>query len=484
MDLTRPDMVLRYKADASRNGLLVMAATAPVWAIWMPWVMTWLLTSLIQDLTTGSITWDMFALFLFFLMIVLSAISTVVVCLDNRLIISEKGVKVPVRFMLQTLGRVHFKWDNLQHIVFRRNGKPSPDADEICFDFDKLSRAPLRLDGFQREDIPQILLAVQAYAPKTEIVPNASDVKGIPMTATSAPLSFTRLWEEELNNRFGSTIFVPLEPGQQLQNGRIKIVGQIAFGGLSAIYLSKLDNDQLVVVKEAVVPQNADEASKEKALEMFNREAKFLCTLNHPRIANVFDHFVEGGRNYLLLQYIEGKDLRTYVKEHGPVPEQIVIRWAREIAEILVYLHGLDPPIIHRDLTPDNLVLARDGSICMIDFGAANNFMGTATGTLVGKQSYISPEQFRGKAVPESDLYSLGCTLHFLLTGKDPEPLSVSHPKELNNNISGDIDALIASLTEQEVPDRAKPSNSVLSIIDKLSGTVMQRHFESVGHHG
>jgi tRNA A-37 threonylcarbamoyl transferase component Bud32 len=458
---------------------MIVIGSSPVWAIWMPWVMFWLAITIIQDQLQN--TWDVLGLLMFFLMVCLSAVSTIFVCKDNRLVIGAAGIKIPVRFVLQSLGQTRFRWMDLDKIVFEKEGKPSPEADEICFQFKGGRKAPLRLDGFQREDIPKILLAVQAYAPQATILPSSDSVKGIATNRVTAPLSFTKIWEEELNSRFGSTIFVPLEPGQELQSGRIKVVGQIAFGGLSAIYLAKTNDEQLVVLKEAVVPLNADEASKEKALEMFNREAKFLISLKHDRIAKVFDHFVEKGHHYMVLQYIEGKDLRTYVKENGPVPEQVVARWAKEIAEILVYLHNLNPPIVHRDLTPDNLVLARDGSICLIDFGAANNFMGTATGTLVGKQSYISPEQFRGKASPESDLYSLGCTLYFLLTGKDPEPLSVAHPREEKPQIAADMDDLVAALTEQEVVDRARPSAAVLERIEKLCASFIPA--ETVPHH-
>lgn len=452
-----PDLVLHYKADASRNGILTVATLSPAWAVWMPW----LLLTQAAVIFSGDV--ETLMLFAFFLTIIGTAIGTIVVCLDNSLVIGADGIKIPVRFVLQSLFRTRFKWEALQELRFCRNGRPSEDADEIYFIFKGNAFAPLRVDGFQREDIPKILLALQAYAPTTPVLPQVEQLKynGGPKT-NSIPLTFTRMWQEELNNRFGSTIFVPLEPNSQLQNGRISIVGQIAFGGLSAVYLAKLDGEKLVVVKEAVVPANADQASKDKALEMFNREAKLLIALSHERIARVLDHFIENGRNYLLLEYIEGTDLRSYVKEHGPVPEQVVARWSVQIAELLAYLHSMNPPIIHRDLTPDNLVLAKDGNISLIDFGAANAFMGTATGTLVGKQSYISPEQFRGKAVPESDLYSMGCTIHYLLTGKDPEALDVSHPASAKEHISDGMDNLVAGLTQQEAEDRLGPATTVI----------------------
>ncbi|MBX9693534.1 MAG: serine/threonine protein kinase, partial [Cyanobacteria bacterium] len=218
----------------------------------------------------------------------------------------------------------------------------------------------------------------------------------------------------------------------------------------------------LCVVKEAVVPSSADQASREKAMEQFSREAKFLMTLKHPRIAGILDNFVENGHHYLLLEYVDGKDLRKFVREKGPQKETFVLRWAIEIAEVLDYLHNLNPPIVHRDLTPDNLVLEADGGIAVIDFGAANEFLGAATGTLIGKQSYMSPEQFRGKACPQSDLYSLGATMHFLLTGKDPEALSESHPRDVNPKVSQELDSLVADLTSIELERRIASSKELI----------------------
>lgn len=480
MESTKPDQVLRYKADASRTGLMIVAALAPVWALWMPWVVSWLAIAVIQDQLSSS-TWDLLVLMLFFITIIMAAVATVFVCLDNKLVIGERGIKIPIRFLVQTWGRAKFKWTDLDSLVFEKNRSPSVHPEELCFYFGGKTRTPLNISGLAREDIPRILMAIQAYAPKTSVLPEEQATIGMNGSSVTSPASFTKIWEEELNNRFGSTIFVPLEPGNQLQDGRIKVVGQIAFGGLSAIYLAKLPDEKLVVIKEAVVPQNADETSKAKALEMFAREAALLITLDHERVAHVLDHFMEGGRNYLLLEYIEGKDLRTYVKENGPAPEEVVARWSSEIASILDYLHSMKPPIIHRDLTPDNLVLAKDGSISLIDFGAANEFMGTATGTLVGKQSYISPEQFRGKALPESDLYSLGCTLQFLLTGKDPEPLAMSHPKELKPSTSDAMNTLVAKLTEQEVEDRIRYASDVVAQSDAMVESIRLK--QEVAHH-
>ncbi len=132
-----------------------------------------------------------------------------------------------------------------------------------------------------------------------------------------------------------------------------------------------------------------------------------------------------------------------------------------------MYLHSQNPPVIHRDLTPDNLVLRVDGQLVLIDFGAANAFVGTATGTMVGKQSYMPMEQLRGKSVPQSDIYSLGGTIYFLLTGRDPTPLEVSQVKS-GTILPTSLNPLLAKCTAVEVADRFRSSEEFLTAIRKI----------------
>jgi len=104
----------------------------------------------------------------------------------------------------------------------------------------------------------------------------------------------------------------------------------------------------------------------------------------------------------------------------------------------------------------------------LIDFGAANEFIGTATGTLIGKQAYIAPEQLRGKATPQSDFYALSGTLYFLLTGKDPIPLSVSRPSKENIAIDKRLDDLVAKLSAFEVEDRQQNAQEILDTLSEI----------------
>jgi serine/threonine protein kinase len=150
-----------------------------------------------------------------------------------------------------------------------------------------------------------------------------------------------------------------------------------------------------------------------------------------------------------------------------------VLEWAIQIANTLKYLHDREVPVIHRDLTPDNLVLRNDGQVIIVDFGAANELIGTATGTFVGKHAYISPEQFRGKTVTQSDIYAFGCTLFYLLTGVEPEALSTSNPRELAPSVSEDLAELIESCTQLEVRDRYQTVAQLLPVLKRLASQMV-----------
>jgi serine/threonine-protein kinase len=117
------------------------------------------------------------------------------------------------------------------------------------------------------------------------------------------------------------------------------------------------------------------------------------------------------------------------------------------MCDILGYLHRRQPPIIHRDFTPDNLIMDNSGNVKLIDFNVAQQLEAQTTKTVVGKHSYIPPEQFRGKAVLQSDIYSFGATISFLLTGNDPEPITQAHPRSQQGLVSEQLDSIVAKCT-------------------------------------
>lgn len=385
---------------------------------------------------------------------------------DRRLIVNADGLQFPTGMLPELDWRRRRKWRDLSAIGLSGQGTESAPR-TIQIYFGSGGKAQLLTGRLTPKDLEQFFLALDEHAPQVTRSPDLVAFRHELFNSSRDP-SYTQLWEDELNSHFASTNFVALSPNATLQNGKIKIAMHLSSGGLSAVYLAER-NKGMAVVKESVVPPGTSAANRDKAREMFLREAKMLMQLSHPKIAKVIDHFQENERDYLLLEYIPGITLREYIRRHGPQDEARVVEWSRQVAGILKYLHEQNPPVIHRDLTPDNLMLTPDGDIVLIDFGAANLFLGSATGTIIGKQFYISPEQFRGKAVPASDIYSLGGTMFYLLTGQDPEALSVAHPKLAIERISPEMDSLVARCTELNESNRFASAAKLLETLREFA---------------
>jgi serine/threonine-protein kinase len=135
---------------------------------------------------------------------------------------------------------------------------------------------------------------------------------------------------------------------------------------------------------------------------------------------------------------------------------------------VLEYLHTLEPAIIHRDFTPENLLLRSTGSLALIDFNVAEQLESKETKTMVGKHCYVSPEQFRGKATTQSDIYACGCTLYWLLTGQDPEPISMSQPKSERPELSDELNAVVACATAVDVSKRFASAAAMKAELEKI----------------
>lgn len=206
----------------------------------------------------------------------------------------------------------------------------------------------------------------------------------------------------------------------------LRILGQ---GGMGTTYLawdsqwpqraqnrSSYPGAAVVVLKE----MNADLARIRKAQELFEREARTLKCLDHPGVPQFLDFFVEEDKKYLVMETIHGQDLEKIVYEGGPVPPPQAIAWMIQTCDILGYLHSLSPPLIHRDIKPANLLVRRtDNRVVVLDFGAVKE-IGTPLGTRIGAEGYSAPEQDRGQPLTKSDLYAVGSSLIFLLTGQSP----------------------------------------------------------------
>lgn len=242
-----------------------------------------------------------------------------------------------------------------------------------------------------------------------------------------------------------------LTPGTLLQN-RYRILHQIGGGGMGQVYLaydSRLA-DKPCAVKELLPDPHAKPDEREQAAAQFRREAAILAHLSHPNLPNVSDYFEQDGNFYLVMDYVEGETLMDKLaRSPEGLPEQDVVGWAVQLCEVLDYLHSQNPPVVFRDMKPANVMVTPEGTVKLIDFGVARLFdPGKGTDTLkMGTAGYAPPEQYagQGQTTPRSDIYSLGVTLHQLLTGDDPtaHPFVFTPPNQLRRTVSPSLSDVV-----------------------------------------
>lgn len=249
-----------------------------------------------------------------------------------------------------------------------------------------------------------------------------------------------------------------LNPDTVLE-GRYVIVKTVGQGGMGSVYLA-LDtrlNNMPVAIKE--MSTRAIGGDLQAAIAGFKKEASLLISLKHNALPVIRDFFSKGdSRWYLVMDYIEGHTLKDEVQQRGPIPETEVNNWAMQLCDILDFLHKRNPPIIFRDLKPDNIMLTPDRQIKLIDFGIARHFQkgSTADTAAYGSSGFAPPEQYgENQTDPRSDIYALGATLHYLLTGIDPSknPFNFD-PPSMSNKVSNRMEKAIMKALELKAVNR------------------------------
>lgn len=202
--------------------------------------------------------------------------------------------------------------------------------------------------------------------------------------------------------------------------GRYRILKSIGRGGMADVYLAKdliLDNEE-VAIKVLRTNYQTDQI----AVARFQREARAMAELNHPNIVSIRDIGEEDGQQFLVMEYVDGSDLKKYIQDNAPLANNEVVRIMEEVLSAMTLAH--QQGIVHRDLKPQNILLTKDGTVKVTDFGIAVAFAETSltqTNSMLGSVHYLSPEQARGsKATVQSDIYAMGIMLFEMLTGHIP----------------------------------------------------------------
>ena len=258
-------------------------------------------------------------------------------------------------------------------------------------------------------------------------------------------------------------MIAPVKSGKTLRNRYVvtKVIGR---GGMGSIYHAE-DNrlsGRICAIKEVYQASDLPEEVRAQGRDQFYREASVLAQLDHPNLPKVSDFFTEDERDYLVMDYVPGDDLKSLMdqarRKSKFLPIRDVLGWGLQIADALEYMHGQDPPVIHRDIKPSNLKLTPNGLIKLVDFGLVKQMVpDEMTVTVIqgrGTAAYTPLEQYggdTGHTDPRSDVYAFGATLYHLLTNQPPleakqrflRPHGLKPPRELNSNINPELEQAI-----------------------------------------
>ncbi len=246
---------------------------------------------------------------------------------------------------------------------------------------------------------------------------------------------------------------------EELLGGRYKLVKILGKGGMSTVYLAENINlGTFWAIKK--VEKNTNAAN------LLRVESNILKKLNHPALPRIIDIIEDENCVYIIQDYIEGNSLDNELKNIKKFPEKVILKWAKQICDVLIYLHSFKPnPIIYRDMKPSNIILTPWGDIKLVDFGIAREYKeGAKSDTVyIGTKGYAAPEQYGGgQSNVATDVYSFGVTLYHLVTGKGPDkfPFALNSSLSYEENISHEIMQIIYKCT------RFNPQERYQSIVE------------------
>lgn len=250
-------------------------------------------------------------------------------------------------------------------------------------------------------------------------------------------------------------------------NNTYEIKAVVDHGGMSTIYLAEHNrlHTQWAVKQVKKQPNITFD---------FLVEADILKSLKHPQLPFIADIYEDEKAVYIVEEYIQGSNLKSLVEKKGTIPEALAIQWLRTLCDVLSYLHNQKPqPIIYRDMKPSNIMLQPDGTLKLIDFGIARTYKkeSRADTTFAGTRGFAAPEQFGVKQTDaRSDIYSLGATMYYLLTGKtlsDP-PYEFVPLRKIDPKFSLGIEYIIARCVQTDPANRYQNVEEILSDLNDI----------------
>jgi len=399
---------------------------------------------------------------------------------DWKMVCDAKGIHFPRRFGIYSVHSFACPWDQILQVSVVSNSTnqtveedPSGNC-SLLFSCANKNLGTINCGELARltmESRIQLLETLLERLPERAKSPTLNALLLLCQNQSANQISkdsFTTIWEQSLVSKIGATAYDPLLVGASVCDRRYVIQGYISSGGQATTYMAQDSESNQVVLKEYFEPRDCTDEDRERIQRTLLREYNLLKQCDFPGLVKVIDQFSEPNRHYLVLEHIEGMNLRKMMQMRGQIDEARAIEIASQLARCLSYLHSKEPPILHRDLSPENIVLDRQNKAHLVDFGAALEVLSDVTGTAIGKQAYVAPEQFRGKACTASDIYGLGCCIYFMLTGQDPTALSTSYPKLINCEVSADLDNIVTQCTAFDAKDRFVSADEVLEKLNTL----------------
>lgn len=385
-------------------------------------------------------------------------------------------------------GHLPFDDPSMIGIILKHLSSPPPKLTDIKSDipieFEAIVSKALAKNPEKRYQSSSQLLQdlLQAESAALNLVPNISTNQGEPTVLCSNP----KCAQVVLVGSRRCPRCEALSVGTLLRH-RYLIEKMVGKGGFGTTYLVKdvdcFDEHRILKELSLNVKVEDPEELKDMGERLFKREAQVLLNLHHSGIPRLYAYFSEEDFSYLVQDFIPGQTLSEELKKRKVAysqEEAIVV--LSTVADILDYLHSHNPPIIHRDIKPHNLMRHQDGRIMLIDFGAVCHAVANpeANNTVIGSLGYAPPEQFLGQTLPQSDLYALGASTIYLLTGIPPKLLLSNSfdklDKELNGKIRPELYTILKDLVNPDIRNRLPDTATLKKRLQELTNPVRKSH--------